>query len=253
MLLSIPVQHYDTFTLHVPLCSCTLGGPERGFAWQRCTIHEASCRCLPQVEVKSLVRDRQGLWVSVQVLTVIIYPLVRISVMWKKSTEDFWDQGLGKSSFEKIFVKLSAQILDTVNASFANKMGGGGGEGSRFILKSQGSKLTFQRMNARRTHSPLSKEHDSLTSVFFLQETHWWSLMQPVLLTLYVPILPYLTYGNHPFLWRRIRRVRRIQVCMARKGLTIWRPIFHFRLILSFEKEWSIRQRVIKDTHNLDV
>ena len=24
---------------------------------------------------------------------------------------------------------------------------------------------------------------------------------------------------NHPFLWRRIRRVRRIQVCMARKGL----------------------------------
>ena len=28
---------------------------------------------------------------------------------------------------------------------------------------------------------------------------------------------------NHPFLWRRIRRVRRIQVCMARKGLaSIW-------------------------------
>ena len=26
---------------------------------------------------------------------------------------------------------------------------------------------------------------------------------------------------NHPFLWRRIRRVRRIQVCMARKGLII--------------------------------
>ena len=25
---------------------------------------------------------------------------------------------------------------------------------------------------------------------------------------------------NHPFLWRRIRRVWRIQVCMARKGLT---------------------------------
>ena len=25
---------------------------------------------------------------------------------------------------------------------------------------------------------------------------------------------------NHPFLWRRIRRVRRIQVCMARKGLS---------------------------------
>ena len=25
---------------------------------------------------------------------------------------------------------------------------------------------------------------------------------------------------NHPCLWRRIRRVRRIQVCMARKGLT---------------------------------
>ena len=25
---------------------------------------------------------------------------------------------------------------------------------------------------------------------------------------------------NHPFLWRRIRRVRRIQECMARKGLT---------------------------------
>ena len=24
---------------------------------------------------------------------------------------------------------------------------------------------------------------------------------------------------NHPFLWRRIRCVRRIQVCMARKGL----------------------------------
>ena len=24
---------------------------------------------------------------------------------------------------------------------------------------------------------------------------------------------------NHPFLWRRIRRVRRIQVCMARRGL----------------------------------
>ena len=24
---------------------------------------------------------------------------------------------------------------------------------------------------------------------------------------------------NHPFLWRWIRRVRRIQVCMARKGL----------------------------------
>ena len=24
---------------------------------------------------------------------------------------------------------------------------------------------------------------------------------------------------NHPFLWRRIRRVRRIQVCIARKGL----------------------------------
>ena len=28
---------------------------------------------------------------------------------------------------------------------------------------------------------------------------------------------------NHPFLWRRIRRVRRIQVCMARKGLNIVR------------------------------
>ena len=26
---------------------------------------------------------------------------------------------------------------------------------------------------------------------------------------------------NHPFLWRRIRRVRRIQVCMARKGLSL--------------------------------
>ena len=26
---------------------------------------------------------------------------------------------------------------------------------------------------------------------------------------------------NHPFLWRRIRRVRRIQVCMARKGITL--------------------------------
>ena len=26
---------------------------------------------------------------------------------------------------------------------------------------------------------------------------------------------------NHPYLWRRIRRVRRIQVCMARKGLTV--------------------------------
>ena len=26
---------------------------------------------------------------------------------------------------------------------------------------------------------------------------------------------------NHPFLWRRIRRVRRIQVCMARKGLIL--------------------------------
>ena len=25
---------------------------------------------------------------------------------------------------------------------------------------------------------------------------------------------------NHPFLWMRIRRVRRIQVCMARKGLS---------------------------------
>ena len=25
---------------------------------------------------------------------------------------------------------------------------------------------------------------------------------------------------NHPFIWRRIRRVRRIQVCMARKGLS---------------------------------
>ena len=29
---------------------------------------------------------------------------------------------------------------------------------------------------------------------------------------------------NHHFLWRRIRRVRRIQVCMARKGLTDIRP-----------------------------
>ena len=26
---------------------------------------------------------------------------------------------------------------------------------------------------------------------------------------------------NHPFLWRRIRRVRRIQVCMAREGLSL--------------------------------
>ena len=26
---------------------------------------------------------------------------------------------------------------------------------------------------------------------------------------------------NHPFCWRRIRRVRRIQVCMARKGLIV--------------------------------
>ena len=32
-------------------------------------------------------------------------------------------------------------------------------------------------------------------------------------------LLPYLRYGKPPFLWRRIRCVRRIQVCMARKGL----------------------------------
>ena len=35
---------------------------------------------------------------------------------------------------------------------------------------------------------------------------------------------------NHPFLWRRIRRVRRIQVCMARKGLRVKQcPIQVFR------------------------
>ena len=31
---------------------------------------------------------------------------------------------------------------------------------------------------------------------------------------------------NHPFWWRRIRRVRRIQVCMARKGLNENLPFF---------------------------
>ena len=34
---------------------------------------------------------------------------------------------------------------------------------------------------------------------------------------------------NHPFLWRRIRPVRRIQVCMARKGLRL-KPCFFHRL-----------------------
>ena len=41
---------------------------------------------------------------------------------------------------------------------------------------------------------------------------------------------------NHPFLWRRIRRVRRIQVCMARKGLMIGNPF----CVLSIAKNFAL-------------
>ena len=55
---------------------------------------------------------------------------------------------------------------------------------------------------------------------------------------------------NHPFLWRRIRRVRRIQVCMARKGLnslfnqtSLRQPIYAWpnQLMMAFyvETSWS--------------
>ena len=51
---------------------------------------------------------------------------------------------------------------------------------------------------------------------------------------------------NHPFLWRRIRRVRRIQVCMARKGLISRITVIYFVKVWP-ESAWNLSKKKKKN------